>query len=73
MGDVQAGLIAWMIYQRDVGGFLVFPVRGVWFNLQDNKNKTFMSFQHILWPSSYAYWANFDFSSRTWVRLYCAP
>jgi hypothetical protein len=24
-----------MIYQRHVGGFLVFPVHGVWFNFQD--------------------------------------
>jgi hypothetical protein len=32
--------------------------------------KTFASFQHILWPSSYARWANFEFSSRSCVRLY---
>jgi hypothetical protein len=24
-----------MIYQKDLGGFLVFPVFGVWFNLQN--------------------------------------
>jgi hypothetical protein len=27
--------------------------------------KIFASFQHFLWP-----WANFDFSSRPWVRMY---
>jgi hypothetical protein len=32
--------------------------------------KTFTSIQHILWPSSYTCWANFDFSSRPCVRLY---
>jgi hypothetical protein len=61
---VQEGFIDGMIYQRHVGGFLVFPVCGVWFNLQ-----AFASFQHILWPSSYAYLANFDVSSRHWVKL----
>jgi hypothetical protein len=33
--DVQAGLAVRMIYQRQMGGFLLFPVCGVWFNLQD--------------------------------------
>jgi hypothetical protein len=33
--DVQAGLTDRKVYQRHVGGFLVFPVRGVWFNPQD--------------------------------------
>jgi hypothetical protein len=32
--------------------------------------KTFASFQHILWPYSYACWANFDFSSKPCVGLY---
>jgi hypothetical protein len=32
--------------------------------------KTFASFQHISWPSSYACWANFDFSNKHCVRLY---
>jgi hypothetical protein len=34
--------------------------------------KTFASFRHILWPSSYICWANFDFlfPNRNWVRLY---
>jgi hypothetical protein len=31
---------------------------------------TLASFKHILWPSSYACWANFDFSIRPWVRLH---
>jgi hypothetical protein len=31
--------------------------------------KTFASFQHILWPSSYACWANFDFSSKTLCQV----
>jgi hypothetical protein len=34
MGDVQAGLTDRMVYQRYVGRFLVYPLRGVWFNLQ---------------------------------------
>jgi hypothetical protein len=33
--DVHAGLTDQMVYQRHVGRFLVFPVYGVWFNLQD--------------------------------------
>jgi hypothetical protein len=31
--------------------------------------KTFASLQHILWPSSYACWANFDFSINRAVFL----
>jgi hypothetical protein len=30
---------------------------------------TFASFQRILWPSSYACWDNFDFSSKPCVKL----
>jgi hypothetical protein len=60
--DVQGGLTDRMVYQRHVGGFLVFPVCGARFNMQD--------LRCILWPPSYACWANFDFSSRPWVRLY---
>jgi hypothetical protein len=33
--DVHAGLADRLVYQRHVGGFLVFPVCGVWFNPQD--------------------------------------
>jgi hypothetical protein len=33
--DVQVGSTDGMVQQRHVGGFLVFPVCGVWFNLQD--------------------------------------
>jgi hypothetical protein len=33
--NVQIGLTEQMVYQRHVGGFLVFPACGVWFNLQD--------------------------------------
>jgi hypothetical protein len=33
--DVQAGLTGRMVQQRNVGGFLVFLVCGVWFNLQE--------------------------------------
>jgi hypothetical protein len=54
-----------MIYQRHVDWSLVFPVGVVGFNL-----KSFASFQRPLWPSSYACWANFDISSRSWIRLY---
>jgi hypothetical protein len=32
---VQMGEMSKLGYQRHVGGFLVFPVCGVWFNLQD--------------------------------------
>jgi hypothetical protein len=31
--DVQAGFTEWMVYQRQVDVFLVFPVCGVWFNV----------------------------------------
>jgi hypothetical protein len=34
--DVQAGLTDRIIYQRHVGGLLVFPVGGLGFNLQNN-------------------------------------
>jgi hypothetical protein len=33
--DIQAGLTDRMVQQRHVGGFLVFPVRGVGLNPQD--------------------------------------
>jgi hypothetical protein len=61
--DAQAGLTDRMVLQRCVDGFLVFPVCGVWFNLQD-----FCFFQTVLWSYSYSCCANFDFSSRP-VRL----
>jgi hypothetical protein len=32
--------------------------------------RTFASFQHILWSSSYACWTNFHFSSKPQVRLH---
>jgi hypothetical protein len=56
--DVQDGLNDRMVYQKHVDGFFIFlyVVFGpIW--------KNFASLQHILWPSSYAYWANFYFSS----------
>jgi hypothetical protein len=35
--------------------------------------KNFASFQHISWPSSYAYWANFDFSNSEALKLHLGP
>jgi hypothetical protein len=55
-------------YSSSVLSFLFsfpLPVGGVWFN-----SKTFAAFQHISWSSSYACWANFDFSVRLWVELH---
>jgi hypothetical protein len=48
-----------------VDGFLVFPVCGVWFNLQD-----LHVFPTYFVASSYAGWTNFDFPRRAWVRLH---
>jgi hypothetical protein len=61
---VEAGWSDRMIYERHVGRFLVSPVGGVWFNLED-----LHFFQHILWFSSYACWANFDFFKQTLVQV----
>jgi hypothetical protein len=58
MGDVQAALKNRMIYQRQEGRFLVFPVYGVQFTVQDVR---FI----LTRPSSYACWA----SSKPCVRL----
>jgi hypothetical protein len=64
--DVQAGLIDQMSYLRHVGRFLLFPVGGVHFNLQDLRifPTYFVAFfcMHV--------GANFDFLGRPWVRLY---
>jgi hypothetical protein len=49
-----------MSYDRHVGGFLVFPVCGVWLNLQHLR-----FFPTFLWPFSYACWANFGFFKDT--------
>jgi hypothetical protein len=57
--DIRVGLVDWVSYQRHVSCFLVFPVGGVRFNMQD-----FWLFPTILCPSSHANWVNFDFSSR---------
>jgi hypothetical protein len=65
--DVQAGLTDRMVYQRHVGGFLVFPVGGVWFSLQD-----FASFQHILRPS-YAFGVIMIFQADSVSGYICAP
>jgi hypothetical protein len=65
MGEMSTGFTDLMISQRDVGGFPVFPVGGVWFNLEDPH-----FFLLYLMVFSYACWANFDFSSRPCVRLY---
>jgi hypothetical protein len=49
--DVRAGLTARMVYQRHVGGFLAFPVCGVWFSLQDLRffpTYSVASFAHML-------------------------
>jgi hypothetical protein len=53
-----------MIYQRYVGGFLYF----LWAELVQSA-RPFFSFKHILWPLSYACWANFDFGVEPHVVL----
>jgi hypothetical protein len=54
-----------MIYQRHVGGLIVFPVWDVWFNLQD------LCFFLTYFVAFCVYMLGyFDFWSRPWVRLY---
>jgi hypothetical protein len=50
MRDVQAGLTDRIVYQRHVGGFLVFLVCGFWFNLQSFT--FYVSMWHYTWVSS---------------------
>jgi hypothetical protein len=52
-----------MVYQRHVDGFLVFPVRDVWFNLLRFIPTYFVAFLVCM------LWANFDFSNRPCVLL----
>jgi hypothetical protein len=54
-----------------------WPTRGMWadslyflYVVFGSFCKSFASFQHVLWPFSFACWANFDFSSRPCDRLY---
>jgi hypothetical protein len=65
MGEMSK--LGWLIRcsSRGMGWFLYFLYVEV-----GSIYKTFSSFQHILWPSLYACWANFDFSSKPCVRLY---
>jgi hypothetical protein len=63
--DAQGGLADWVIHQNHVGCVPAFPVCTIQFNLM-----TFTYCQHISWPSSYAYWANSDLSSKPSVKLY---
>jgi hypothetical protein len=64
--DVQDGLTGRMVYQRHVADSLYFlhVVFG-------SVCKNFASFQHILWPSSYACWAHFDWYNPTALFFFC--
>jgi hypothetical protein len=50
--DVQAGLTGRTVYRRHVNGFLIFLVRGVWFNLQRPSFQNFMAFLYAYWADS---------------------
>jgi hypothetical protein len=61
--DVQAGLTDWMVCQEPCEW--IPCISCMW---SGSICKTFASFHHILWPSLYTFWANFDFSSRPYVK-----
>jgi hypothetical protein len=65
MGEMSnlGWLIGWSI--RDVNGLLVISCMCMVQSARSSLNSNI-----FLWRSSYACWANFDFSSRPWVRLY---
>jgi hypothetical protein len=36
--DIQTGFTKGTVHQRHVGRFLLFPIRGIWFNLHHGQN-----------------------------------